>query len=127
MLFEMVGMQFDQARHDIVALHILAGGGRAGTDIDDRAVLKDNRSVQDLVFENQAGIGQYGLWRHGCALVVMGRESAGDAAGTAMRALYVDCVTEYSAYRACRPIRRERSASETLSKTNTTIRIRMTI
>ena len=64
MAFQMVGMQFDETRKQVVALEILAMGRVALGNIGDLAIADQQRAVKDVILENDAGVGKHGLFCH---------------------------------------------------------------
>ena len=64
MRFQMVGMQFDQAGDKIIAFEILAGAAGAFRDIGDLAVADQDRTVENLVLKDDAGVGENGFYGH---------------------------------------------------------------
>ena len=75
-LFQVVGMQFDQTRDEIVAFDILAGSCGPFGDIGDLAITDQERAGKDLVVKDDAGVREDGLGGHGrIFLLCAGRPS----------------------------------------------------
>lgn len=78
MLLEMVGMQFHQAGNQEIAFKIFSGLGGAFADIGDLAVADQNGAQNNIVFQNDTGVGKgvlshgvassFGCWPSGCQL-----------------------------------------------------------
>lgn len=62
----MVGVQFHQTRDEEIAFKILTGFGGAFADIGDLAVTDQNGSQNNIVFQNDTGVGK-GMLGHGSA------------------------------------------------------------
>ena len=54
MALEVIGMQFDEARDQIVATEILAGRRAAGRNVRDPAVADQDGALDDLVGQDEA-------------------------------------------------------------------------
>jgi hypothetical protein len=56
--FDVVGVHFDEARYEVVALHVLRRGRAAapGADSGDVAVAQDDVAVEDFVVEDDVGV-----------------------------------------------------------------------
>ena len=81
MAFEMIGVEFDQARQKKVAAEILAGTAGAGVDVGDASVDDAHRAVDDLVCKDNAGVGEDGFGRHVRQSFVQGFGRAGGRPG----------------------------------------------
>ncbi|MNU94725.1 hypothetical protein D3C71_847140 [compost metagenome] len=78
MLFQMVGMQFHQTGDKKVTFKVFAGFGSALADIGNLAVTDQDGSQNNIVFQNDTGIGKgvlghgfasfFGGWPRGCQL-----------------------------------------------------------
>jgi hypothetical protein len=70
MLFEIVGMKFDQARQQIVALQVDRARQRTAASLDrgDPAAADGNRPSKQRVPRYHAGIGQDHFGRHAALL-----------------------------------------------------------
>jgi hypothetical protein len=64
MTFEVIGVQLDEARDDIIAAHVLAGSGSARLDRGNQAVAQQKRTFDDFVGQHDAGIGENGFGGH---------------------------------------------------------------
>ena len=64
MLFEMVGVEFDEAGNQIVAIEILTDAGSARVDGMHAAVPHGEGTGHDLVLQDDAGIGEDSFPRH---------------------------------------------------------------
>ncbi len=62
----MVGMQFHQTRDQIITFQVFAGFGGACADIGDLAVTDQDGAQNNIVFQNDTGIGK-GVLGHGVA------------------------------------------------------------
>jgi hypothetical protein len=63
-VLEVVGMQLDHARQQVVAAQVLGDRGSTGADVGDQAVTDQDRAVRDLLPAHDAAIAQDGFARH---------------------------------------------------------------
>ena len=63
--FQMIGVEFDESRDQVVATHVLAMGGTALVDPRNLAVANHECAVEDTVLQHQSCIREYLFARHG--------------------------------------------------------------
>ena len=132
--FEMVGMQLDQPRDQVVAIEILAdrAGGR---HVRDKSVADQHRPGLHLVAQDDGGVAEHGFLRHADDFPLAGGPSVSRSRAWIGRLgdLHDSLTNDRWASRRSHDvvpdgeISRCLSAVETLSKTKTTIRIRITM
>jgi hypothetical protein len=64
MAFEMIGVQLDKTRDDVVSAHVLAGAGGPRLYGGNQAVAQQKRTLDDFVGQHDAGIGENGFGGH---------------------------------------------------------------
>jgi argonaute-like protein implicated in RNA metabolism and viral defense len=62
--FEVVGVELDETWQKEVTVYVVSGNAFSGGDVSDLAVSKKDRAMDDVVVEDDSGVGEHSLATH---------------------------------------------------------------